>query len=262
MIRLCIENYARYKLGVDLNYKFLFPKQKTSNASRESNAKEIFEYLGESPQVAYELYGIYKSCHSGVHGSISFNINKKDIMGFVKVLEDNGIDRVDKKTGVPRFYSVSDRLLKERVDEGCYPENFNLNCFFKNREDLKEYMNSNGIEIPKVNFPDKATYDAYLSQKASGAETQAPPETPEPDVSCPIAVSEDEERFSGKIVTYKNDLFGFVKNALYPQNLYFQTKDLRDNSQKELVRVGATANYKIGQGRQGAPVAVDIIIEE
>lgn len=168
-IRVCIENYCRYKKGVDLSDRIFFDGQSVEAKLAEADVDHaILKPLAE----------IYRRTNGFVHDSLAcISMTEEEIRQEVASIDESarrlhewGIDDVDLEYGVPFLYTNRDkRLLRLLNEEGEQVDRISdklLGFYCDNTRGLEAFMKKQQIKIPEIMFKESQdVYDYLLGKK-------------------------------------------------------------------------------------------------
>lgn len=285
-IRSCIENYVRYKYGVNMTDKLLFPGN--------TYVIDKLTMAGVPENLAKKLARIYGDTNPYVHNQVE-EISKKstkerenEIRSALKFIKENGIDKVDCVDGVKLLYTKQDEIIKNYCDSKRKIDLDLVGYAIRDQEKRREFLESEGVAVPNVTFKTMEDVQEYINSKTESAPANpsepeelkssvpeesksSEPEAPKP--STPVApkpsvqevapkkkhttpeIEEGATRY-GKVIVYGIDeSTGCEKNIIRDKTgftvRFFQSQVDYDSTHK--IGVGSRVSYtaKYGEDRYG-----------
>lgn len=248
-LRNCIELYCRYVYGIDLNDKLFFAP----------NEKRIVKLMltGMPKERCEDLELIYGAANGFVHGGIDI-LGKSDeqqactLRENAQKLKQWGVDKYTLIEGLPLFYRKQDAQLSERLKDGSIDIDFvqanqnrkQLQYYFERMNNMRSYMEKNGIAVPQVEFTSIKDILSYLGVAAAVPTAAAASRGAEQSNTGTVLEGTvtwyDEQRRIGKI----------------NRTIHFHRSEVRDLS---ALADGVRVSYTMGE-HNGNPCAKNICV--
>jgi hypothetical protein len=244
-IRSFIENWVRYKFGINLSNNVLFSNDSVADKMRTAGVPE--EYIND-------LVTFYKATNPYIHNNIEqiSEISDQDraieIIRAVDYLTQEPFTNIDEKAGIAMLYKIEDQLVKAYMDEHVEELkdetstlNTNLMYWIKNQLKRKTFMEEKNIDYPQVNFHSKQDIIRYKNSLiGENFETEFIYEN--------AGLPEIGTRLRGVIKEFgkgENYLMGWIVSDNY--EFSFHIKETRGNLDKKFIKPGLEVEFTLGK---------------